>query len=106
MTVPIELLIRSDFQVQNNIHDMDSYKWSFDLIAGLVIDGTFDNPGKLKIYPEQVGQMEKMAEYVVQICRGIDYLHKKDLVHRDLKLENILVGWQISYLVASNMKTP
>ena len=32
-----------------------------------------------------------MVHYVVQLCEGVSYLHGKKLVHRDLKLENILV---------------
>ncbi|XP_071175970.1 uncharacterized protein [Mytilus edulis] len=32
-----------------------------------------------------------MVHYVVQLCEGVSFLHGKKLVHRDLKLENILV---------------
>jgi serine/threonine protein kinase len=35
--------------------------------------------------------MEELARYAMQICRGLEYLHTKKLVHRDMKLENILV---------------
>ena len=58
-----------------------------------IINENYDNPAKVgKIYSVQVEQMEEMADLVIQICEGLRYIHKKDMVHRDLKLENILVS--------------
>lgn len=58
-----------------------------------VISDNYDNPAKVgTIYSVQVDQMEDMAKMVIEICEGLRYLHNKDLVHRDLKLENILVS--------------
>ena len=58
-----------------------------------IINDNYDNPAKVgKIYSVQVEQMEEMADLVIQICEGLRYIHKKDMVHRDLKLENILVS--------------
>lgn len=51
----------------------------------------YDNPGKVQTYSVQVEQMEELARYAKQICEGLEYLHKKKMVHRDMKLENILV---------------
>jgi serine/threonine protein kinase len=39
-----------------------------------------------KRFPEEVVRF-----YAAQICMAIGYLHKKGIMHRDLKLENILV---------------
>ncbi|KAK3101932.1 hypothetical protein FSP39_007456 [Pinctada imbricata] len=52
-----------------------------DTLKNLVIDGAFDNPAKCRIYSVQVDQMELMAGYVKQMCAGLSYLHKKDLVN-------------------------
>lgn len=62
-----------------------------DTLKSVFIDGTFENPGKLPVYSAQVEAMETMARYVIQISEGLEYIHSKGLVHRDLKLENILV---------------
>ncbi|KAJ8301906.1 hypothetical protein KUTeg_020893 [Tegillarca granosa] len=60
-----------------------------DLVIG---NGSFQNPGKCEIVTTQTTRMVEMAHYVLQICRGVECLHSKELVHLDLKCENILVS--------------
>ncbi|WAR25554.1 STY46-like protein [Mya arenaria] len=56
------------------------------------VDPQRSNPGKcVACSPSQVDNMVAMADVALQLCRGVDYLHQKGFVHRDLKLENILV---------------
>ena len=43
--------------------------------------------------------MEELARYAMQMCRGLEYLHRKKLVHRDMKLENILVKIYLAELL-------
>ena len=40
----------------------------------------------LKIYPEEI-----VIFYAVQIIDALGYLHAHKIIHRDLKLENILI---------------
>ncbi|KAK3592500.1 hypothetical protein CHS0354_026621 [Potamilus streckersoni] len=50
------------------------------------------NPGKFESESsQQVNAMKQMSKYAVQMCSGLGYLHEKGFVHRDLKLENVLV---------------
>ncbi|XP_014790215.1 uncharacterized protein LOC106883634 [Octopus bimaculoides] len=49
------------------------------------------NPGKYSIPEKQKKVMKHLCHYVQQLCEAIAYLHHKNLVHRDLKMENILV---------------
>ena len=52
-----------------------------------------NNPGKLQPgTSSQTQAMIMMADFALQLCSGLKYIHDKGFVHRDLKLENILVS--------------
>ena len=34
---------------------------------------------------------KSVRKIITNICKGINYIHQKDVLHRDLKLENILL---------------
>ena len=51
------------------------------------------NPSKFgKNQSKQNEAMKSLSYYAVQVCEGLAYLHGKNLVHRDLKMENVLVS--------------
>ena len=74
-----EFLLGMDFVFQNidNIYFVMPYVKGGELYAHLK---------KEKRFPEYA-----IKFYAVQIILGIGYLHEKGIIHRDMKLENILV---------------
>lgn len=34
----------------------------------------------------------EVINYVTQLCKGVRYIHKNGIIHRDIKIENIMVG--------------
>lgn len=49
--------------------------------------------GNLRDYVKQKGPLNEIDAQVIvkQIALGIQYIHQKSLVHRDLKLENVVL---------------
>ena len=79
-------------KTRRNVHWIMIMEYCDDTLKNKFINSEYDNPAKVgNIYSVQVGKMEELARYAMQICRGLEYLHTKKLVHRDMKLENILV---------------
>lgn len=72
-------------------------EYCFGTLKEKLINEDYNNPAKVeKMYSVQVEQMKEMARMVMEICEGLRYIHNKDMVHRDLKLENILVSTSIT----------
>eukprot|EP01099_Mayorella_cantabrigiensis_P008904 TRINITY_DN904_c0_g1_i1.p1 TRINITY_DN904_c0_g1~~TRINITY_DN904_c0_g1_i1.p1 ORF type:complete len:745 (+),score=260.20 TRINITY_DN904_c0_g1_i1:120-2237(+) len=44
-----------------------------------------------KLYPEGVLPESLLAEYIHQLLQGLDYLHNRSIIHRDIKGGNILL---------------
>ena len=49
-------------------------------------------------YTEQLA-----SRYVGQICAGLHYLHTRGVVHRDLKIDNILLIGRYELLICQNI---
>lgn len=48
--------------------------------------------GELYEYVNKVGTINELdcREIMEQVCSAMAYVHNKDIIHRDLKLENVL----------------
>ena len=46
---------------------------------------------KQKIFGEKYFSEEKIMQYFYQICRGLQYIHSKNIIHRDIKSQNIFL---------------
>ena len=54
-----------------------------ELVDGISLEGLLE---RLKTIPPPVA-----VDYLIQICSGLDYAHKKDIIHRDINTTNIFV---------------
>jgi len=64
-------------------HEDDAYFIVMELVDGTTLAEMIEHDGRL---PEPV-----VIDYATQICAGLAYAHRQDLLHRDIKPANILV---------------
>ncbi|MEW6455230.1 MAG: protein kinase [Acidobacteriota bacterium] len=55
-----------------------------EYIRGETLEAVLNKEGKLRV--------SKALEYTIQICNGVDHAHEKNVIHRDLRPSNILIG--------------
>jgi serine/threonine protein kinase len=51
-------------------------------------------PAKAENSKQAIG---KFLKWVIEIAEGVGYIHERGLVHRHLKLENVLVGINLTF---------
>ena len=66
---------------------------SFETATQLVFILEFCSGGELFFLLRQIGKMteDQARFYFVEICLGMQHLHKKKIIYRDIKPENILL---------------
>ncbi|VDI21686.1 Hypothetical predicted protein [Mytilus galloprovincialis] len=84
------LLLETEANGMKKMKWMMILEFCFDTLKSKLVGGLYKNPGCVPA-DKRNPQIKTMAAYVVQLCSGLQYLHDKNLVHRDLKLENVLL---------------
>ena len=51
-----------------------------------------DGPTLADLIKTQSWPLQRIVEFMTQLCEAVAYAHKKEIIHRDLKPSNILVG--------------
>ncbi|GLJ25927.1 hypothetical protein SUGI_0497020 [Cryptomeria japonica] len=78
-------------------HILPLFGYSFNLDNGecyMVMELAKAN---LRTYISKQGRnlmLESKLDIMLQIAEGMKYLHSKELMHRDLKIENVLIQWK------------
>ena len=104
--IPIEMLTTKEkeaafqeAQILKSLqhHNIVSYQHSFVNKGTLIIVMEYCGSGDISIYIKKAKEKEMHLEedtimnWFSQMCLGLDYVHKKRILHRDLKTSNIFV---------------
>ena len=92
------ILIMNELLILRSLDNIfiNKTKGSIGEIGDVKIMLEYESGGDLfTVFTEEL--KEKMAEpdalfYIAEISLGVEYLHSNDVIHRDLKLENILIS--------------
>jgi serine/threonine protein kinase len=77
-------------QSMTHMHIMGLYEYRFDGDY-LVLVTEYCNEGDLEKWLKQEHDFKERMDIMVQIMRGMNYLHQHNILHRDIKPKNILL---------------
>ena len=90
-----ETIVKREINILQNIHHINLIKTKQILNDSNNIYIIMEYCEKGELYNLIVDEIflkeNEAAYYFYQLINGIEYLHQKDIVHRDLKLENLLL---------------
>ncbi len=81
------------------IHEIDEYEDLLYIVMEYIDGETLGDKIKAeevcfedKTTPLQLMQINDIIAVILEVCKGLEKAHKAGIVHRDIKLENILIG--------------
>jgi serine/threonine protein kinase len=78
------------------IHDIGSFNgrpfFTMELKPGVTLGTTISQLRHQQDQPTEIPSLEKRLEIFIKVCDAIAYAHSRDVIHLDLKPENIQVG--------------
>jgi serine/threonine-protein kinase len=81
------------------IHEIDEYEDLLYIVMEYIEGETLGDKIKTedvcfddKTTPLQFMQINDIIAVILEVCKGLEKAHKAGIVHRDIKLENILIG--------------
>jgi len=81
------------------IHEIDEYEDMLYIVMEYIEGETLGDKIKGeevyfddKTTPLQLMQINDIIAVILEVCKGLEKAHKAGIVHRDIKLENILIG--------------
>ena len=96
-----EIQIIKNISHPNIVNIIDSYiseEQYLNIILEFCDGGSLQS--KIDKIRNKVLKEKEVAIYFFQICKAVNYLHSKKIIHRDLKAENILIDNQVNLKLA------
>jgi p21-activated kinase 1 len=94
-----ELRILKDFDHENVVSFLGAYwneeKYTLMLVLEYMAGGALNDVAEKTELEE-----EKIAAVCREVLRGIEFLHSKGIIHRDIKSDNILLGMDGSVMIS------
>ena len=79
--------LRSPYIVDVFSYNLEANEYTMELMDETICDfiGRYIGPNKSKL------PLQKRKAIIAQICRGLEYIHSKGLLHRDISLTNVFI---------------